>query len=1057
MSDNTSTQLQLEIEYYLLNFIDKNYLVNNDYQIVPKNSTDKEINFNDSIRLMHLTKFVYEKDISIIKKFTSVYSSLHSLNASIIIKLISDGKKCDIYYGIKKEKDAAKSLKVLKGAIEGNFPGTIFDDNTNEKHQGLTNSEIKNLLNSQFENINEISTVLGVPSLKNSEDENFIQGIENLIKGMHGKPFSALFIADPISAEENKKAKTFYENIYSDLSCFKEQTFNFGANESEALTKGITSTIGNTIGTSTSETNSTATGTTKTDTKSTNPWIGKKIGDTLFGTNSRLKDYGKTVFDLRIPGLTYNGITKIAKKIPKVKKHIEEKPLLDNKQTNTSTAKSHTETKSSTTSTNESQTNSTSDSKSIAETKGKSSSIQYTRENKTIANILENVDLKFEQINKGENVGLWNVGIYFLSTEPQNSVVAANIYSGIIKGEDSRVEKSTIKTFIKKEGEIELVSNYLKNYELPFIQINNSNYGNSLGTIVTSDELTIQLCPPQKSIIGLDVIEVAAFGNNLKNSNLESVITIGNLFNYEKEYKVNFNLDIDKLTGHVFITGSTGSGKSNLTYQILDELIKKKIKFMVIEPAKGEYKDVFGNRKDVNVFSTNPDYSQLLKINPFSFPSEIHIYEHIDRFIEILNACWSMEAAMPAFLKEAIELVYQKKGWDLDSSKNLIKENSFPDFSDLLDVLPKLIEESDYGQEIKNNYTGALVTRIRSMTNGLLRPIFTNNEITSEKLFDKNTIIDLSRVASSETKSLLMGIIFMKLQEYRIAKRSGNNSALKHVTIIEEAHNLLKRTNSEQSQGSSNLQGKSVEMISNAVAEMRTYGEGFILADQAPGLLDPSAIRNTNTKICLRLPSQEDRELVGKAMNLNELQINELAKLKTGVGAVYQNDWQEAMLCKFRYFKGKEQNFDYQSISNNLKNANFFVAKQLVSRRLGKELDIEKLSVLSKNPILKEVVFGIKHNSFTENEIAKKLYELLEIEMILNIINCNSEVSKHQEWLQLFTNVLERKWFKFDTIETLEIKHLILKHLANTNKSIYENIYVLNYKKSKIDIQIINK
>ena len=68
-------------------------------------------------------------------------------------------------------------------------------------------------------------------------------------------------------------------------------------------------------------------------------------------------------------------------------------------------------------------------------------------------------------------------------------------------------------------------------------------------------------------------------------------------------------------------------------------------------------------------------------------------------------------------------------------------------------------------------------------------------------------------------------------------------------------------------------------MLANAIAEMRTYGEGFIIADQAPGLMDMSVIRNTNTKIIMRLPDYYDRELVGKAANLDEDQITELAKL----------------------------------------------------------------------------------------------------------------------------------------------------------------------------------
>jgi hypothetical protein len=162
-----------------------------------------------------------------------------------------------------------------------------------------------------------------------------------------------------------------------------------------------------------------------------------------------------------------------------------------------------------------------------------------------------------------------------------------------------------------------------------------------------------------------------------------------------------------------------------------------------------------------------------------------------------------------------------------------------------------------------------------------------------------------------ETKALIMGLLVMKLQEYRMT--SGKmNSDLQHITVLEEAHNLLKRTSTEQSSESSNLLGKSVEMLANAIAEMRTYGEGFIIADQAPGLLDMSVIRNTNTKIILRLPDEDDRVLVGKAANLNDDQIVELAKLQCGVAAVYQNDWIQPVLCKVEKFKETDHNFRYQ-------------------------------------------------------------------------------------------------------------------------------------------------
>ena len=138
------------------------------------------------------------------------------------------------------------------------------------------------------------------------------------------------------------------------------------------------------------------------------------------------------------------------------------------------------------------------------------------------------------------------------------------------------------------------------------------------------------------------------------------------------------------------------------------------------------------------------------------------------------------------------------------------------------------------------------------------------------------------------------------------------NAELKHLTVLEEAHNLLKKTSTEQSSESANLLGKSVEMLANAIAEMRTYGEGFVIADQAPGLLDMSVIRNTNTKIIMRLPDQTDRELVGRAANLNEDQITELAKLPCGVAAVYQNEWVQPVLCKIDKHKVSDKPYEYR-------------------------------------------------------------------------------------------------------------------------------------------------
>lgn len=227
----------------------------------------------------------------------------------------------------------------------------------------------------------------------------------------------------------------------------------------------------------------------------------------------------------------------------------------------------------------------------------------------------------------------------------------------------------------------------------------------------------------------------------------------------------------------------------------------------------------------------------------------------------------------------------------------------------MLQQLEKVINESKFSQEVKSNYEGSLVTRVKTLTNGLNGQIFSADEVDNHILFDENVIVDLSRIGSQETKSLIMGILVMRLSEHRTSESNGMNVKLKHVTVLEEAHNILKRTSTEQSSEGSNVAGKAVEMLSNAIAEMRTYGEGFIIADQSPGAVDISAIRNTNTKIIMRLPEETDRHLAAKASGVTDEQLEEIAKLPKGVAVVYQNDWLEPILCRIHRFETQETLF----------------------------------------------------------------------------------------------------------------------------------------------------
>lgn len=567
---------------------------------------------------------------------------------------------------------------------------------------------------------------------------------------------------------------------------------------------------------------------------------------------------------------------------------------------------------------------------------GKNEGITQTFTNFNIKHALELLESQMKRLEQSTALGIWDFAAYVLSEDQSIANNVAHSYLALTLGDESYMSKSAINLW---RGEVEsekeqakVINSYIRELRHPVFGLNPEvieadaefNEYPSIVTVATSlsgKELAYSLNFPKKSISGLPILECAEFGRNVVTYNLEQAteknITLGKVFHMNHIEKNPVELSLESLKSHTFITGSTGAGKSNTVYRVLDRARDAGIHFLVIEPAKGEYKNVFGKDSDVHIYGTNPLLAPLLRINPFSFPSKVHILEHLDRLVEIFNVCWPMYAAMPAVLKSAVEKSYMDCGWNLMTSTNKYDIALYPDFGDVAKNIKTIIDSSEYDQENKGAYKGALITRLRSLATGINGLIFSSDEISNEELFERNVIIDLSRVGASETKSLIMGMLVLKLQEFRMTEDLPMNADMRHVTVLEEAHNLLRRTSIEQPTEGSNILGKSVEMIANAIAEMRTYGEGFIIADQAPGLMDMSVIRNTNTKIIMRLPDQGDRELVGKAANLNEQQIKELAKLPCGVAAVYQNEWIQPVLCKVERFDADCSVYVFDSKDNN--------------------------------------------------------------------------------------------------------------------------------------------
>lgn len=860
-------------------------LTNGEVLSIKTNSND----VNSVVRFFSIGQIITNKSENMRDKLSNVFHSVWNANGSILLLIKGKKDSTEIYMGIKNVlfDDSDDGInhttllsEILENNLKANFPGT--------KSELVRKPKVEELLRdiSNSSTVASVSDIAALQSEEENKDRVFIQGIEKLIDAMNGDEYTMLLIADPVSQNDLKMAKLALESQYSHLVPFSEVQITLGENASvatgETLTKsytktlseGVTNTITHTSGTSKNISRSgTAIG------ASAGAGAGAAIGSAVPVVGTILGGAVGGAIGGVLGALTYGDRSE-------------------------GTNESDSIAKATTTTTSTAEGNSEATSKTI--TLSKSKGVQIKTENHSIKRMLEKIDETLKRLDECSDIGMWNCAMYCISDSEYVSRLAASTYQSLIRGKNSSLENGAINIW-RDDGKDKIMP-YLTHMCHPKIRVNELEV--TPGTLVSSLELAIHAGLPNKSIAGIPVIECAEFGRTVSSydtQNSGAKIELGKIFHMHSEEELLVNLSAKSLCSHTFITGSTGSGKSNTVYKILENL-PSDVKFLVVEPAKGEYKNVFGSK--AKVYGTNPSLTELLKINPFSFPKEIHVLEHIDRLIEIFNVCWPMYAAMPAVLKDAVEKSYEDAGWDLTNNTNAYGENLYPEFSDVARNIKSIIDSSEYNAENKGAYKGSLLTRLKSLTNGLNGLIFNRDEISSEELFDKNVIVDLSRVGSAETKSLIMGILVLKLQEYRMSNTNGMNSDLKHITVLEEAHNLLKRTSTEQSSESANLIGKSVEMLTNAIAEMRTYGEGFIIADQAPALLDMAVIRNTNTKIIMRLPDQDDRELVGKAANLNDDQITELAKLPCGVAAVYQNEWIEPVLCKVGVAESKSDTYE---------------------------------------------------------------------------------------------------------------------------------------------------
>lgn len=674
----------------------------------------------------------------------------------------------------------------------------------------------------------QVGIVSAIPSVKIDEDKQKFS-LAPMMKSLNGQDYTVLFIARPLS-------QAIIEKKHGELIRIKDQCFSV-SKRNVSRQQGFSKSKGDTEG--------------KTETRSNST---SKTKSTTFGLSFILSCNG-------------------------------------------SVSKSATNSHSSATNYSKTITNA------INQNEGISSDVQ----NGFALEMIGYADKAIERFRQGKSNGMWETVISYSA----DSKLVAGIIQACISGEfakpNSNILPQAIHSF--RLNETEAKGNSIL---IPKLLMDEPNLS-PLCTAITSEELGW--------ICTLPDVPVPNF--ELKKGKVYPLITdnalgvqIGCICDGQRFLEnMPFSLTYRDLARHTFICGITGSGKTTTVKGLLRNLDAP---FLVIESAKKEYRNIkLKNNKRPQIYTLGKPEINCLRFNPFYIQCGVSPQMHIDFLKDLFNASFSFYGPMPYILEKCLQNIYKKKGWNLtlgfhpylmnttnsadffEAEYMKEKYNSdshkylFPTMQELKNEIERYIEEEmDYDGEVAGNIKTAIKARLESLCSGPRGYMFNTYEYTDmEQLLTNNTVFELEGLADDSDKAFCVGLLIIFINEFRqVTKETVKlDKELSHILVIEEAHRLLKNVNVEKtSEDMGNPKGKAVEHFTNMIAEMRSYGQGVIVAEQIPSKLSPDVIKNSSNKIIQRLVAADDQELVANTIGLPREDCLDLCSLTTGTALCYK-------------------------------------------------------------------------------------------------------------------------------------------------------------------------
>ncbi len=550
--------------------------------------------------------------------------------------------------------------------------------------------------------------------------------------------------------------------------------------------------------------------------------------------------------------------------------------------------------------------NSNSQGKNISDSQSKTEGISFENQNSYALQLMNYVEKTIERLVEGLNNGMWQTTItYSANSKLVRSIIQSSLCAEISK---PNLDVLPLKFYTVED-------NIIKNQPLlvpkKLLSHLDEDIKNPLCSFLNSSELGFLATIPTDSVPNFEL----RYGKNypLISSKIKTdkTIEIGKITDGKRVMEnMNFALSEEDLNKHTFICGITGSGKTNTVKVILKNCDKP---FMVIESAKKEYRNIkLKNSKRPIIYTLGKPEINCLRFNPFYIMCGISPQLHIDFLKDLFNASFSFYGPMSYILEKCLHNIYKNKGWNLtlgfhpylvnvNDGNNFFDEKYmkeqynkkahkflFPTMQDLKDEIERYInEEMQYDGEASGNIKTAIKVRLESLCTGAKGYMFNTNEcIDFDKLLKENIVFELEGLADDSDKAFCVGLLVIYINEFRQVEKElqlYEKQKLKHLLVIEEAHRLLKNIETERvNENIGNPKGKAVEHFTNMIAEMRSYGEGVIIAEQIPSKLAPDVIKNSSNKIIQRIVSLDDQSIIANTIGMQGNESIYIGNLNTG-------------------------------------------------------------------------------------------------------------------------------------------------------------------------------